>query len=59
MIRKRPEKDTVNPPGQIRNPPSPDTLKHNIEEWKRYEQSRNKPPKPAPGLGRPWDDADD
>jgi hypothetical protein len=39
VIRKRPELDTVNPPGQIRG--GPDTLSHNIEEWKKYEESRN------------------
>ena len=44
MIHKRPEKDTVNPPGQIINrPPAPDTLQHNIEQWKQYEQQRNCP----------------
>lgn len=43
MIRKRPEKDLENPPGQIHNPiPGPDTLQHNIKEWEKYESSRNK-----------------
>jgi hypothetical protein len=41
---KRPEKET-DPnklPGQIVNrPPGPDTLKHSIEQWERYEKDRN------------------
>jgi hypothetical protein len=42
---KRPEKETdpAKYPGQIINrPPSPDTLKHNIEEWKKYEAEKRK-----------------
>jgi hypothetical protein len=41
---KRPEKelDPNKLPGQIINrPPGPDTLQHNIEEYKRYEKERN------------------
>jgi hypothetical protein len=43
VIRKRPEKDVVTPPGQIVNrpQPGPDTLLHNIEEYKRYEKEKN------------------
>lgn len=45
MMRKRPEKDTVNPPGQIVNPIPDAITEHNIREWKKYEQERNhKPP---------------
>jgi hypothetical protein len=43
---KRPEKelDPAKKPGQIiYRPTGPDTLQHNIEEYKRYEQERNRP----------------
>lgn len=40
MIRRRAVLDTKNPPGQIRGY-GPDTLQHNIEQWKAYEKSRN------------------
>ena len=39
MISKRPEKDTENPPGQIRYDVPP--LDKSIEEWKRWEKERN------------------
>lgn len=45
MIRKRAELNTVNPPGQIVFPEwaatHVPTLQKSIEEWKKYEQSRN------------------
>lgn len=45
MMNKRPEKDTEHPSGQIVNPiPGPDTLRHNIEQWQKYEQQRNQQP---------------
>lgn len=36
MIRKRPEKDTVNPPGQMVYDP----VYHNMDQWRKWEQSR-------------------
>ena len=45
MIRKRPEKDTENPPGQIRYDVPP--LDKSIEEWKRWEKERNSQERPC------------
>lgn len=46
-FHKRPEKDTVNPPGQIiHRPPSTEEIQKDQEAWDRYEKSRyTVPPK--------------
>ena len=55
---KRPEKelDPDKAPGQIINrPPSPDTLQHNIKEWKKYEESRKQDTRPGPDGYSTWE----